>query len=552
MGYVAACTHLQLQETVALKLLRPEIASEPEAVSRFLREAQAAARIRSEHIVRVYDVGTLDDGSPYMVMEYLRGMDLTELLHQGGPLSISEAVDYLLQGCEALAEAHSHGIVHRDLKPANLFLAELPGGGRSIKVLDFGISKLNPAGAAVARLTSTKAMLGTPYYMAPEQLTSARTVDPRADVWALGIVLYELLSGDVPFGGETLAELCVAVLQAAPTPLSTKRLDVPLGVWTSIERCLQKDREQRFSNVAELAVAIGPYGSANAASSVNIITRLLPSEPSDERVMPMTLRGEGPAAEHAGSWLSKAAPATGSVGLHPARLRAGEPAAVVTGPTSWAQTGKQRRHSALPIVLAVAGLVATLGAGVFWWLSSATSQLPVSVGTAADSSGSTSTTAELRASEALGSPLPQESSLEKANRAERLGSAAPTALDGTDAPTALDGTDAPTALDGTDAPAALAPQPPDGGTGRAASASETGNTGSEAKPQAKGTVAPPPARTAKPAVATRPPRRPALTAASPQPTAPPKAASTSTPAATSKPASTTGALNPETMIDDRR
>ncbi len=193
MGMVALARHLQLQQPVAIKLLLPEVLDKDLVVQRFLREAQASVRLRSEHVCRVLDVGQLDNGAPYMVMEYLDGTDLDGLLRQKGPLAYGEAVDFVLQACEALAEAHSLGIVHRDLKPANFFLTQRADGSPLVKVLDFGISKtLSPIEES---LTTTQAVLGTPAYMSPEQLRSSKHVDARSDIWSLGVVLYELCTG---------------------------------------------------------------------------------------------------------------------------------------------------------------------------------------------------------------------------------------------------------------------------------------------------------------------------------------------------------------------
>mgnify|MGYP001062724726 FL=1 len=199
MGVVVSAVHEALDERVALKFLLPEALANQEAVQRFLREARAAVKIRSEHVARVTDVGTLESGAPYMVMEYLDGVDLARYLESRGPLPVPEAVEYMLQACEALAEAHALGIVHRDLKPANLFRIERVDGTPSIKLLDFGISKVI---AHQVALTQTSSMLGSPLYMAPEQMTSSKHVDARADVWALGIILFELVTGEPPFQGD--------------------------------------------------------------------------------------------------------------------------------------------------------------------------------------------------------------------------------------------------------------------------------------------------------------------------------------------------------------
>src|SRR5271165_3220466 len=197
MGVVVAARHLDLDQRVAIKCLLSHTRTVPEIVERFTREARAAAKIQGEHVARVIDVGRFDDGTPFMVMEHLRGNDLADELAKSGPLPVTDAVRYLLETCEALAQAHALRIVHRDLKPANLFLAAQPGRRAIIKVLDFGISKvIDPSGGA---LTKTASIMGTPYYMSPEQLLSSKSVDERSDIWALGIILYELLVGRPPF-----------------------------------------------------------------------------------------------------------------------------------------------------------------------------------------------------------------------------------------------------------------------------------------------------------------------------------------------------------------
>jgi serine/threonine-protein kinase len=274
MGIVVAATHVQLDERVALKFLRPSVASNPEVVQRFIREARAAVKVRSEHVARVLDVGTLEAGTPYMVMEYLDGQDLSQTIASRGPLPVGETVTYVLQACEAVAEAHSLGIVHRDLKPANLFLARRPNGRPIVKVLDFGISKVastadNPA------LTKAAAMMGSPSYMSPEQMVAASSVDVRADVWALGVVLYELLTGKLPFVAETMPELVGMILQNGYTPTAALRPDVPPGLQAAIDGCLQKDRVHRYRNVAELAAGIVPFGPPRSDLSLERISHVL-------------------------------------------------------------------------------------------------------------------------------------------------------------------------------------------------------------------------------------------------------------------------------------
>jgi tRNA A-37 threonylcarbamoyl transferase component Bud32 len=261
MGVVVAAVHEQLEQRVAIKFVRDEALGNDDAVQRFLREARASVKLKSEHAARVLDVGTLESGAPYMVMEYLEGQDLSALLEEKGPLPVELAAEWIVQACEAVAEAHSLGIVHRDLKPQNLFLAKTVGGSPKVKVLDFGVAKsLISSGAG--GLTQTRAMLGSPLYMAPEQMRSARDVDARADVWALGVVLYELLTNHWPFEAESMPELCLKVVSEPPTPISKYRADVPLEMAQLIERCLEKDADKRFANAAEVASALEPMAPA--------------------------------------------------------------------------------------------------------------------------------------------------------------------------------------------------------------------------------------------------------------------------------------------------
>jgi eukaryotic-like serine/threonine-protein kinase len=277
MGVVVAATHLQLDRLVALKLMLPETAASPETAARFVQEARAAAEVQSEHVVRVLDVGALDDGSPFMVMEYLRGNDFARLLRTHGPLPVIDVAGYILQACEAVAEAHALGIVHRDLKPANLFLTTRADGSPLVKVLDFGISKLTRAGgrgSAGIVLTKSHATMGTPLYMSPEQLRSTRSVGPGTDLWSLGCILYELLAGKPAFMAES-AEALGALIATGPAPrVREARPDVPSALEDVILRCLEKDPGARLASVGELARLIGPFAPADMAPLVARVGRL--------------------------------------------------------------------------------------------------------------------------------------------------------------------------------------------------------------------------------------------------------------------------------------
>lgn len=275
MGVVVAATHVHLRQQVAIKFLLK--GARGDVVARFLREARAAARLKSEHVARVLDVGELPNGSPYMVMEYLEGSDLEGVLAQRGPLPVDEAVLHVLQACEAIAEAHAAGIVHRDLKPANLFLTRMPDGSGSVKVLDFGISKdtTEDPTEQSASLTRTTAVLGSPSYMAPEQMRSTRDADARADIWSLGVILYELLTGAVPFVAESFVELALKVISEEPASPRSYRPDLPPALEAAILRCIRKEPQERFPNVGELAAAIAPFGPPEAIAYAERIARVL-------------------------------------------------------------------------------------------------------------------------------------------------------------------------------------------------------------------------------------------------------------------------------------
>jgi serine/threonine protein kinase len=276
MGYVVAAYHLKLDQRVALKFLKPEALKHAHVVQRFAREARAAAKIRGEHVARVIDVGDLPSGAPYIVMEYLEGEDLGQRLHQRGSLPVQEAVGYLLQACEALAEAHAAGIVHRDLKPPNLFLARTAGRIPILKVLDFGISKaLDETQEGGRNLTSTSMIMGTPHYMSPEQLRSSRDVDQRSDIWALGVVLFELITGQPPFDGENATAVITSIVVEQPRTLFELRPDAPPELWSVLQRCLAKSRTERFASVLELARALAPFCAERARDSLARIESII-------------------------------------------------------------------------------------------------------------------------------------------------------------------------------------------------------------------------------------------------------------------------------------
>ena len=275
MGVVVAAHHELLDQHVAVKLLYQDIADR-EAQSRLLLEARACAKLQSEHVARVVDVDTGADGLPFIVMELLEGADLCQIADARGALPRWLVVDYILQTLEGLAHAHSRGIVHRDLKPSNLFLSNRPDGTQIIKILDFGISKsTDPVFDAsgdrkrTLQLTGGRAVLGSPPYMSPEQVRSPKTVDSRTDIWSLGIVMYELLTNSMPFGGDEMNETFAQILEKDPQPMRQIVHGVPEGLERIVMRCLSKNRENRFADVAELARALVVYGSGTWMQSAD-------------------------------------------------------------------------------------------------------------------------------------------------------------------------------------------------------------------------------------------------------------------------------------------
>ncbi|MDB4955201.1 MAG: Protein kinase, partial [Myxococcales bacterium] len=266
MGVVAVATHLQLDQQIALKILHANHAKNPDVCERFLREARAAAKLRSEHVCRVSDVG-IDGQTPYMVMELLEGDDLSSLIEKGA-LPIAAAVDYVLQASVAIAEAHARGIVHRDLKPANLFVTRRFDGSPLVKVLDFGIAKAMTA--APSRLTNTDVVMGTPGYMSPEQLRGLRTVDARSDIWQLGVILYEAVSARVPFPAATITDMAIRVATEPPEPLDSEP-----AFREVVFKCLEKKPDRRYEDVGAFALALVPFGGPTAAANAALVAKVL-------------------------------------------------------------------------------------------------------------------------------------------------------------------------------------------------------------------------------------------------------------------------------------
>ncbi len=367
MGVVVAAWHIELEQRVAMKFLLPELAQRGDAAERFRREARAAVRIKSEHVARVLDVGTLDEGVPYMVMEFLEGHDLSQELSERGTLEVEEAVQFVLQACEAIAEAHAAGIVHRDLKPANLFVTERADGSRVIKVLDFGISKSLTGGSDMS-LTRTAAIIGSPLYMSPEQMDSAKDVDQRADIWALGVILFELLAGRPPYNGSSIPQLCAAILNDDPPSLTDFRSDVSIELSVAVQTCLQKKLDQRFASVAELVEAVGRFGPLGSHVSIDRVQRVLGRSAG---------KTTGPVRFPSGSDISGARTVPSSPGLAASPevdvlpMATGAAPGVSSGHTvaSWGRTGAASKlPRRAPLWIGAGLLVVLVGAVALWAL----------------------------------------------------------------------------------------------------------------------------------------------------------------------------------------
>jgi serine/threonine-protein kinase len=275
MGVVVAARHVELNQLVALKLMLKEAMTDPTHAERFLREARAAVQLKSHHTAKVVDVGKLGNGDPFMVMEYLEGHDLDAELRARGPLPPHVAVEYVLQASEALAEAHGLQMVHRDVKLKNLFLTSTVDGRPLVKVLDFGLAKTLGANNDVS-LTAVNTVFGSPQYMSPEQMRSAKDVDFRSDIWSLGVCLYELLTGRVPFDAPGVAEICAMVLKD-PVPPPSRFGPVPHDLEMVVMRCLERDPTRRFQSIAELAFALQAY-AADEGSARRILTVMQQSQ----------------------------------------------------------------------------------------------------------------------------------------------------------------------------------------------------------------------------------------------------------------------------------
>lgn len=360
MGMVIAVWHQDLHERRAIKLMLPEAAQRADIVERFLREARAATRLKSSHAVKVHDVARMPNGVPYIVMEYLEGMDLDGLLESRGPLPIDEACRYMLQACEAIGEAHALGIVHRDLKPANLFVTKGVRGEPFVKVLDFGIAKVaRGADVKSPSITVAQTTMGTPAYMSPEQVSDSKAVDGRADIWSLGIILYQLTTGALPFDSDHYPVLFAKILddRQMAQPPSRIRSAIPPEFDAVVLRCLQKNIHARYQTIAELVNALTPFAMGTQASAHapagNMFTLPMPTVRGGSNAQP-------PSIDH--TTLPIAAPA----GTHRAGM---EPKSAMDGPTL--QGGMVRTASrATPArnALVASVVVGSLIAGIAVWI----------------------------------------------------------------------------------------------------------------------------------------------------------------------------------------
>jgi eukaryotic-like serine/threonine-protein kinase len=289
MGVVLAAYDEMLDRSVALKVMLPKMTASHEAVERFVNEARSLARIESRHVVRVLDFGSISEppgsaGLPFMTLELLHGEDLFSVAARAGGLSPSRVVRYALEACAGLAAAHALGIVHRDLKPENLFLAVEPDGTECLKVLDFGIARSHSRRTTAHRQIG----VGSPGYMSPEQVEAPDKVDARSDIWALGVVMYELLAHRPAFIGDNPQSLCLQILTAPVIPLSELRPELPPALVYIVERCMERDPSRRFPNVAELAEALTPLDDWAPASDAARIRRQLDAA-DDETVTSLQL-----------------------------------------------------------------------------------------------------------------------------------------------------------------------------------------------------------------------------------------------------------------------
>ncbi|WP_437630645.1 protein kinase domain-containing protein [Sorangium sp. So ce854] len=376
MGAVVAARHLSLGELVAIKFMRAEYCNNAALLRRFQREARGMFRLKTEHVPRVYDLGALPPRQgvglpvPFIVMEHLSGNDLRSIVERRGRLPIDEAAEYVRQACVALTEAHALGMVHRDLKPANLFLTYRTDGTPLVKVLDFGVAKFTTAKPEDdgLEMTTARSVMGSRRYMAPEQMLTPKDVDLRADLWALGVVLYQLVSGSLPFGAETLEQLVLVVTEQPPRPLRSARADLPEGFEEIVMRCLEKNRARRPASARELSAALAPFALCGApdATLPTAVHRSQPTftwleeGPPTTAVRPPETRPPEPRRPRR-AWVAAAAGAfSASAALAAAVLPSGWPGAAGS---TWTEGAGAQRLAGVPQALAEVPQATAMAAG---------------------------------------------------------------------------------------------------------------------------------------------------------------------------------------------
>lgn len=293
MGAVYRGTHVLMDKTVAVKVLHPALAADDKIVARFSREARAASRISHPHALNVTDFGESDNGIVFLVMEYLKGETLKEVIHSASPMPLPRVIEIIRQICGALEAAHGEGVVHRDLKSDNIMLLDV-GGGDWAKVLDFGIAKITEKVGQDPALTAPNLIIGTPQYMSPEQCSQAAEIDSRSDIYSLGIILYEMLVGHVPFTGESPTAIMMKQLQEPPPSVLEERKDLPAAVGRVVTRAMAKRPDDRFQTVSELAEELTAAAETKDAPAVVPGTNPDSSDRKTNRIVVPTGSNEAP------------------------------------------------------------------------------------------------------------------------------------------------------------------------------------------------------------------------------------------------------------------